>query len=1243
MMILRMHDRVCVRISKYCARPLAALLLVGLMAFVSACGARQPATETLPWTHAAVTAPADREALLAHADAVHTEASDALVAAFTQLVLADYDAALRVLIDDRSDWSAPSLRVARLVFFAWNLANFIDLEPLRAWLDAQDLDALTPPEWALRDVLHGYLANDLHEALDLDTLPSALEAGAAESWTFYGPVAATTGYQIDQQGIAGEVASLAELPLDGVAKRRVIPTAVGMLLDLPSPGQNAFLESFLVVDEESEVVFSTLGVGEVFTLWVGEEEVLRRHVEDANASGYSMATVRLQPGAYRVLVRYGQKRTGNRAIHARAIRGAIRRFDASAGPATATSVERVSAHPRTLSAWLRPPDDDDLAGWLATATLAVLDDEAAAFALAHDVVPQEHPARAWMRANLFESLANYPLRQSQSLDTLRAIDARWGALPGVEMMTAQLAFTASDDDDAPLALAPYASDPEASPHLRRAYASMVGQLGFDALAARTLTQLVEEYPTWCPVVNEYIQRAAAYRRVLPDETYAALPDRCERLRTMRLTQLEMRRGESEAYLAHAARRMARAPGHTRERFHYLWELLNLSSADTAQRFLDTLDPGVLSDEEQAAAEAAIAYRQEGARAARASLEAAFEAHPSRERFYTGAARLGAADQLADLRIDGLQALEAYRARETTAAGENRDVVYVLDYGAWRFLDGGGVVNLTHQIIALNSREAVREFGEISEPERGVTLEMRVIKPDGTIRSPVRSADKSALSLPDLDVGDVIELENIVFHPPSPRESAGYTTGGFYFALSGVQLAHSQLVVEYPSAWPETALTLETFNLPVEVETSTKDSYVRKSIVVKDSQALRYEPGTPELSEFGPWAIAHVAPNRDMEIARYAEFLGTQIAPSPEIEALTATILGDQRGARSRAQTLFNYVVDDVEMGGGFFAQSALETARMHRGSRIALLFAMLESAGLDPQVAFVRSFDTSVVRSEVFDIESFDSTAIFVEAGGTQYWMDPERQFAAFDMLPSYVQGGDAIVVAGSRVGETLVVPEWPGLGSVNAAEAELWLEPNGDARIRYVFRYSDEEATQMRAALEYSRNENERIRYMEQYLSVNYGPATLDSLEIEAEDEPEKPLVMRMEGRVEGIARVEGGALIIDASFEPPAQLAAYTALPTRQQPLLMSSPVYTDFELTIHPPKGFELQGGLEGAELRHGEHSYTRERTRDGKTTVGWRREVRVHRGRVAVADYPALADFAKRVEEVERVRLRWIAED
>lgn len=1239
MMILRVHERTSVRISSRLSRALSQTLLFALLAFVSACGARQDAAETLPWAHPAAETPADREALFAHSDARHAEASDALVAAYTQLLRADYDAALRVLTDDGADWSAPSLRVARLAFMAWNFPNFIELAPLRIWLNALDLDTLTPPEWVLRDMLHGLLEHDRLDALDLDTLPSALEAGGAESWTYYGPVAASAGFHIDTQGVAGEVASLAELALEGVERRRVIPTALGMLFDLPASSQNGFLESFIAVDEASEVVFSTLGAGDAFTLWVGEEEVLRRHPEDTHAPAYSMATLRLEPGVYRVLVRYGHSRQSNRVFRARAIHGAIRSFSATAGPASATAVERVTK--RSLSTWLRDADDDDLAGWLATATLAIIADEAAAFALAQDAVPQEHPARAWMRANLFEAVAHYPLAKSQALDTLRAMDDRWGSLPGVEMMVAQFAFTASDDDDAPLALAAYADDAEASPHVRRAYASMVGQLGFDALAARTLQQLVDEYPEWCAVVMEHVQRATAYRQVLLDEEFAALPDRCARLRRMAITQLEMRRGESEGYLASSERRMARAPGDARQRFHHLWELLDLRSAEAAQRFLETLDPGVLTDEEHAAAEAAIAYQLGGKSAAKEALTRSLADRPGTERFYTASARFGAPDLLEGLRVNGLAALDAHHARETPIVGETSDIVYILDYGAWRFFEDGGAVHITHELIELNSREAVRELGEISEPDRGVTLEMRVIKPDGTIRSPVRSADKAALSLPDLDVGDIIEIENVVFHPPRPREHGGYRTGAFYFAIAGVQLAHSQLVVEYPRAWPEEAVVFETFHLPVEVETTFQDSYTRKSIVVKDSPAIRYERGAPELTEFGPWAIAHVAPNRDFTVAQYAEFLGVQVAPAIEIDALTANILGEQRGARRRAETLFNYVIDEVEMGGGFFVQSALETARMHRGSRIALLYAMLESAGLDPQVAFVRSFDMSAVRSEVFDVESFDSTALFVEAQGTQYWMDPERQFAAFDMLPSYAHGGDAVVVAGSRVGESLVVPTWPDLSSLNEAEAELWLEPNGDARIRYIFRYSDEEATQMRAALEYSRNENERIRSMEQYLSVNYGPATLDSLEIEAEDNPDEPLVMRMEGRVEGIARVQDGALIVDASFEPPAQLAAYTALPARTRPLLMGIPVYTDFELTIHPPEGFVLQRGLEGAELQHGEHTYSREVTRDEKATVGWRREVRVHRGRVSVAGYPALADFAKRVEEVERVRLRWIS--
>src|SRR5690606_23698591 len=106
-------------------------------------------------------------------------------------------------------------------------------------------------------------------------------------------------------------------------------------------------------------------------------------------------------------------------------------------------------------------------------------------------------------------------------------------------------------------------------------------------------------------------------------------------------------------------------------------------------------------------------------------------------------------ELEPYRLDGQRVIAEYEAsgrqHEGTAAR-------VLDYMAVWVLGDGSSRYLEHEIIRIQSEEAINRFAE--HQVRGeLVLKMRVIKQDGRILEPEPVTGKPTVTFPHLEIGD----------------------------------------------------------------------------------------------------------------------------------------------------------------------------------------------------------------------------------------------------------------------------------------------------------------------------------------------------------------------------------------------------------------------------------------------------------------------------------------------------------
>ena len=271
-------------------------------------------------------------------------------------------------------------------------------------------------------------------------------------------------------------------------------------------------------------------------------------------------------------------------------------------------------------------------------------------------------------------------------------------------------------------------------------------------------------------------------------------------------------------------------------------------------------------------------------------------------------------------IEGLTELEPFRLdarkiiRDFEASGRELPgtAARVLDYSAlWVHADSSARM-LEHEVVRIQSAEAIREFSEYTPPN-GVLLHLRVVKKDGSTLEPEAVSGKSTVTMPHLEVGDYIETESILSFEDDDQQGQSYLSPTWFFREEKLAYARSEYVVISPESRP--FVVEQRGNVPKPV-VERRDGLVIQHWRADDSPAAASEPFSPSARETLPnirlgWGASlkrqlrtlvdatSVLTPIDPRIVRVAKRI---VTPLPESQQL------------ARAQRLYRWVLDNVEEG-----------------------------------------------------------------------------------------------------------------------------------------------------------------------------------------------------------------------------------------------------------------------------------------------------------------------------------------
>ena len=607
---------------------------------------------------------------------------------------------------------------------------------------------------------------------------------------------------------------------------------------------------------------------------------------------------------------------------------------------------------------------------------------------------------------------------------------------------------------------------------------------------------------------------------------------------------------------------------------------------------------------------------------------------------------GVQDPLAGWRFDGADEVAAYLSEENDYTG---DIVLVLDASTTLFQPNGARLEIVHQIAELRTRDALAAYGEVAVAANADILTVRTLKRDGSVLLPEAIGDRDAISLPELEVGDFIELEWMQTSAGTLQERPAGQSPRFFFR--GSQGPYHRSVARYvvPSHLEaQAAVDARHLDGVEQRVTRTHEGDVVYAFEARAALPPAAEGMTPAAAEWLPSVRVAVGTDEATALRRYAEGFAALVAlPTMalgydgEVEAWLETLLDGSRNDRERVQRIFRYVSDEVADVGSFLRVPASWTLRAAEGERAPLLFALLEAAGFAPEFVFVRTYESDPTDGPIPEIGEFDLSALHVRVGGQSVWLEPDFERYPFDYLRPAARGRSALVVAGPRAGQRVQTPTYEAERDRSEIRIAVEVDERGDAVVQIDEIMPVRQASNLRSYVQSAEDARQIEQDLEGALASSFPRVSDLTLELRDLEDPDVPLHLTYRFSSGGLVQDEGGGRWrADAGFFLRPLDTWYGSSASRTLPLAIVFPIDEEVRVDWIVPEAWRVQETPADIEVEMGVHSASREASASGGD-VTIERHLTLRLERITVEAFPAFRAFLEDATETMDDVLLWQA--
>jgi cellulose synthase operon protein C len=992
----------------------------------------------------------------------------------------------------------------------------------------------------------------------------------------------------------------------------------------------AYAETFLEVDAPTELIVAAEGS---FALWVDDHLVLRRDIGEWGSWLRYGVLVELDKGRHRFVAKLGTASGALRVLYPDGTPyGKPGSIDASR-PYVLAKPRRVRSA-NLLETWVhgggvQDPYDDLVR--VVGGRLAALDNQSDVASLFMEPLVTEPevstgPALA-LAADFVE--ADPIFNDSQRRDLVRELNER-AAKKDARLWAPRLTIAVSRSErtgpiEAAREVAALVDAFPEVPAVLSQLGQLYGQLGWRPELGRTVRELARRFPDDPNALEQVVavmdsEGESEKANVLVEKIKKLDPD----------SEIALTRALSRADYAAALDELKRLGKRRPDRKDIVERLSDVmvragNESETWKKLEAAIEKDAKQEEPRLAlADAYLASDRKDA-LVRAIVEAAQAGAPT-DRLEVALDLIEGATELEPFRMDSLRVIADFERSGATLEGT---AARVLDYSAvWVKSDGSSRL-LEHEIIRVQSNEAITEMAE-QQLRGGIFLKLRVVKKDGRILEPEFVGGKPTVTMPHLELGDYIETERIESSPSDGQHGARYLGPRWFFREENIAYARSEFVVVSP---PERPLQIETRNeVPPPTVSDMNGLTVRRWRVDK-SPAAPVEPFSAPIVEFLPSVQVGWGVSADSTLRAMSNAVDERTPVDPRIRRIAQRIAPSGKKS-DRARRLYRWIVSNVEEGEEADGRRVIvgKNGNLWRG-----FITLCRALDIPVDYAVVQNRLTLPPQGPFSESMVYTQPLLKVRAEKGPVWLTLGSKHAPFGYVPSETRGMPAVVLFGDSWEKTRT----PAAGALDdaATEGTVRLADDGSAEVELVQSFHGKYATGLRSVMSQLPARQIRDAIETRLLGGALRGVELVQHKLEGLDDPDAPLRIVTKSRARAFAQPVGKTLVIQPPFIP--RLSQFATLPARQTPLLIADSLSQRVSLSIVLPKGASLETRLGPVEVRDGERTViVTDKSHPGKFTL--ERRVSIPAGRVQTRDYPKFLEFTRNADEAisgsVRIRVR-----
>lgn len=615
----------------------------------------------------------------------------------------------------------------------------------------------------------------------------------------------------------------------------------------------------------------------------------------------------------------------------------------------------------------------------------------------------------------------------------------------------------------------------------------------------------------------------------------------------------------------------------------------------------------------------------------------------------GKSQVAEASREAVTNADEAYAINASELAAKTHANPPKDgtsAVELADVRVERVAENGLSTVREQQVAYIVGEQGAREYTTRTVTyspgaQKLQVLHARVFKADGRIVNAETAADSGpsdataamyydtrtrTLRYPSLEKGDVVELDYRLM-PDATTNPYGDYFGELVTFGSSLPRKLQRYVLITPAAHP--------MHIAAERLAKANETQVNGDTVyaweMRDLAPQPNEPKEPATTEFAPYVHVSTFASWEQVGRWYAQLIAPQFKLDAALREELTKLTAGKNTDEERITAIHHFVLRNthyVALEFGVFSYKPYPVAQVYARrfgdckDKASLMIALLRAAGIDADLALVRTRRLGDVSGAATSISIFNHAVVYIPK--YDLWLDGTAEYAGSHELPIDDQGAQALTVAMDGSAQLRRIPVTLPMENYTHRQVRAEVRPDGRIQFTGSAYTRGEDAPGLRR--EYEVTERQRANFRNRLAEVL--PAVrLDSVEVNGAHDLESDVIVNFSGNLD--ANAGRKSVTLTPSWMMRSYVQTLAPLASRTQDLVLPAPWTTEEELHFVLPGGSRIEDLPQDTNLEtpFGVASVRYQRQGDEllvKTSVQFRKL------RITPAEYTAFRSFCTQVE-------------